>query len=303
LAGGTGNPNAAYGSNAGRDVTGNGNTALGQEAGRNVQGDSNLAMGQNVQGSNNMALGSYSGYGVTGEGNAALGLGAGRDVTGDNNIAHGAGAGGGVQGNDNVSIGSGAGRGTVADRSVAVGAGAVAGTDGVALGSGAKAVQGSVALGAGSQAVRGASQEYVAYGLDGVHRSQGEVNLGGRQLTGLAPGSEETDAVNVAQLRAASQAAETRFGESVRRLDRDLQSQERKLSAGVAAAMATAALPQAYLPGRNMVSLAGGTWNGESGYALGISRVSESGTWVYKVNANGTSRGDLGAAAGVGYQW
>lgn len=197
LAGGTGNPNAAYGSNAGRDVTGNGNTALGQEAGRNVQGDSNLAMGQNVQGSNNMALGS-----------------------------------------------------------------------------GAKAVQGSVALGAGSQAVRGASQEYVAYGLDGVHRSQGEVNLGGRQLTGLAPGSEETDAVNVAQLRAASQATETRFGESVRRLDRDLQSQERKLSAGVAAAMATAALPQAYLPGRNMVSLAGepGMVNRATLWAFPVSR-------------------------------
>ncbi|MCD0503574.1 YadA-like family protein, partial [Bordetella petrii] len=100
-------------------------------------------------------------------------------------------------------------------------------------------------------------------------------------------------------LRAATQGAE----QGLSRLRSDVRSMNRELRAGVAAAMATAGLPQAYLPGRNMVSLAGGTWNGESGYALGLSRVSSGGGWVMKAAANGSSRGDVGGAVGVGYQW
>ncbi|MDF3939682.1 YadA-like family protein, partial [Achromobacter denitrificans] len=164
----------------------------------------------------------------------------------------------------------------------------------------------SVALGAGSSAARGAQEGYEAYGLAQPQGSAGEVNVGGRQITGVAAGSEDTDAANVGQLRAVSSAGEARVGaveRSLQNLRGDLDSQERMLSAGVAAAMATASLPQAYLPGRNMLSVAGGTWNGESGYAMGLSRVSSGGRWVYKVSANGTSRGDFGGAAGVGYQW
>jgi autotransporter adhesin len=322
-----GNNNAAYGTNAGRNVTGNGNSAFGQEAGRNVVGDGNLALGQNagqnvegegnlaqgknagqnVTGANNTAAGAYAGYGVQGDGNTAGGLAAGRDVVGNNNVAQGSAAGSGVRGNDNVSIGSNAGRGSVADRSVSVGADSSAATQSVAVGAGAVASAGnSVALGAGSSAARGAQENYEAYGMAQPQSSTGEVNVGGRQMTGVAAGSEDTDAVNVGQLRAASSASEARVGaveHSLQNLRSDLESQERMLSAGVAAAMATASLPQAYLPGRNMLSMAGGTWNGESGYALGLSRVSSGGRWVYKVSANGTSRGDFGGAAGVGYQW
>ncbi|PTN43686.1 hypothetical protein DAI43_33230, partial [Achromobacter xylosoxidans] len=123
----------------------------------------------------------------------------------------------------------------------------------------------SVALGAGSSAARGAQENYEAYGMAQPQSSTGEVNVGGRQMTGVAAGSEDTDAVNVGQLRAASSASEARVGaveHSLQNLRSDLESQERMLSAGVAAAMATASLPQAYLPGRNMLSSAGGTWNG-----------------------------------------
>jgi autotransporter adhesin len=67
--------------------------------------------------------------------------------------------------------------------------------------------------------------------------------------------------------------------------------------------MATAGLPQAYLPGKSMFSLAGGTWRGESGYAMGLSTVSDNGKWVIKGTASGSSRGDYGGSVGVGYQW
>src|SRR5690606_15578458 len=147
-------------------------------------------------------------------------------------------------------------------------------------------------------------------GVEEAQSSTGEVNVGGRQITGVAAGSADTDVVNVQQLRALNERTASYADERVQqveqgmsRLRSDVHTMDRELRAGIAAAMATAGLPQAYLPGRNMVSFAGGTWNGESGYALGVSRVSSSGNWVAKAAANGSSRGDFGATVGVGYQW
>lgn len=66
----------------------------------------------------------------------------------------------------------------------------------------------SVALGAGSVADRGAQLDYDAVGLDAPQSSAGEVSIGSagspRQLTHVAPGSADTDAVNVAQLEGVS---------------------------------------------------------------------------------------------------
>jgi len=105
-------------------------------------------------------------------------------------------------GSDSVAAGplaSAAGAG-----SVAVGNGASAAAAGaLALGAGAAAdAANSVALGAGSAASRGAQSDYAAYGLAQPQSSAGEVNVGDRQVTGVAAGSEDDDAVNVAQLKA-----------------------------------------------------------------------------------------------------
>ncbi|WJI17409.1 YadA-like family protein [Pseudoxanthomonas winnipegensis] len=65
----------------------------------------------------------------------------------------------------------------------------------------------SVALGYRSNASRGAASSYTAYGLTTAQTSAGEVAIGAtgseRQLTHVAAGNEDTDAVNVAQLRGA----------------------------------------------------------------------------------------------------
>src|SRR5690606_7566836 len=105
--------------------------------------------------------------------------------------------------------------------------------------------------------------------------------------------------VNVEQLNRATGNLQGQVGE----LRHDLRRQDKRLSGGVAAAMATAALPQAYLPGKTMMSLAAGTWNSESGMAVGFSGISDNGHWIYKVSGNTTSRGDYGGAVGIGYQW
>lgn len=85
---------------------------------------------------------------------------------------------------------------------------AVAATNAVALGSGASVtVANSVALGAGSTATRGALAGYTAPGLTGTQTSAGEVSVGApgalRQITNVAPGSQPTDAVNLAQVTTA----------------------------------------------------------------------------------------------------
>ncbi|WP_017524957.1 YadA family autotransporter adhesin, partial [Pusillimonas noertemannii] len=125
------------------------------------------------------------------------------------------------------------------------------------------------------------------------------IDMSGKPITNVAAGVNETDAVNVGQL----QQATGNLQGQVNSLRNDVRRLDNKLSAGVAAAMATAALPQAYLPGKNMMAMAGGTWNGESGMAIGFSGITDNGKWIYKLSGNATSRGDYGGAVGVGYQW
>lgn len=170
----------------------------------------------------------------------------------------------------------------------AIGNAAVAGgNDATALGQGAQATgSNSVALGSGSQATRDNS---VAVGSEGRER----------QVTHVAAGTAGTDAVNLNQLRA----LESGVGEQLAGVRRDAQRLDNRLSAGVAAAMAMSALPQAYLPGRSMMSMGGATWRGESGMAMGLSTVSDNGRWVMKGQASSTTRGDFGASVGVGFQW
>ena len=68
-------------------------------------------------------------------------------------------------------------------------------------------------------------------------------------------------------------------------------------------ALAAASLPQVYLPGKNMMAIAGGTHRGESGYAIGFSSISDDGKWIVKAHASGNSQGHYGAGIGAGYMW
>ena len=67
--------------------------------------------------------------------------------------------------------------------------------------------------------------------------------------------------------------------------------------------MAMASLPQPYSPGASMTAIAAGTYRGQSALSFGVSRVSNNGRWVGKLQATTNTQGDAGAAVGVGYQW
>ena len=114
------------------------------------------------------------------------------------------------------------------------------------------------------------------------------INANNMTIKNVAPGVNNTDAVNVGQLRA---------------VEGKLHRADRNLRAGVAGANAAASLPQAYLPGKNMVAVSAGTYRGEGAIALGVSRVSDNGKVVVKLTGNSDTRGNFGAGVGAGYQW
>ncbi|WP_345247924.1 YadA-like family protein [Pigmentiphaga soli] len=99
---------------------------------------------------------------------------------------------------------------TGADTVAAGGAAQAGAANAVALGSGANASQAnSVALGAGSITTVGAQTGYAAFALAAPQTSAGEVSVGSvgaeRKITNVAAGADDTDAANVAQLKALNQ--------------------------------------------------------------------------------------------------
>nr|WP_199044305.1 ESPR-type extended signal peptide-containing protein [Dyella sp. ASV24] len=208
--------------------------------------------------------------------------------TGENSLAVGEGA--NASGSNSAAVGNGA----VAsgDNSSAIGNGAVAsGSSGTAIGAGAAATgDNSVALGAGSVADRANS---VSVGSAGSER----------QITNVAAGTAPTDAVNVQQLNDARDWAQSYTDSRANALDRKIDKVSRSASAGTAAAIAVANLPQAYAPGQSAVSAGVGTFNGQTAVAAGMTTISSSGRWVFRGSVVGNNRGDAGAGAGAAMVW
>ncbi|MBB1596875.1 YadA-like family protein [Achromobacter sp. UMC46] len=228
---------------------------------------------------------------------------------GTNGVASGANA--NVTAKNGVAIGNSAV--SSAEETVAVGANAKASASGAtATGSGARAsgkksvatgqnanasANNSVAVGAGAQASHTNS---VALGADSATNRDNSVSVGyaggERQITNMAAGTAPTDGVNVSQLNDAK-------NDVINYTNGKLSNLRNDANAGTASAMAMAALPQATLPGKGMFSLGGGTYGGQSGMAVGVSGMSESGKWVFKANATTNTRGEVGAGVGVGFHW
>ena len=111
-------------------------------------------------------------------------------------------------------------------------------------------------------------------------------------LSNVADGKAPNDAVNVKQMQQMSAGLNSR-----------IDSVEDNANAGTATAIAIANLPQAYEPGARVFSVAAGTYEGETGYALGYSAISDGGNWIIKASGTANSQQKFGAGAGVGYRW
>jgi len=180
-------------------------------------------------------------------------------------------------------------------QSAAGGANAVAsGNQSTALGDNATASgNNSVALGYGSN--DGGRDNVVSVGSAGAERKI--INVAPAELSATS-----TEAVNGSQLHATNQRVD-QLGAVLTDVRNDVNQLDRTLSGGVAAAMASAGLPQAYRPGASMMAVAMGTWNGQQALALGGSRITDNGRYILKGSANATTSGRYGGTVGVGFQW
>lgn len=113
----------------------------------------------------------------------------------------------------------------------------------------------------------------------------GTVNMGGNRVQNVGNAVEAGDAVNYGQFKA-----------EVGKLDSRLQ-------AGIAGAVASGTLVQAFNPNESLVAVGAGTYRGKSAVALGYSRVSDNGKIIIKVTGSTNTYGDVTGGASVGYKF
>ena len=298
-------------------------TAVGYQA--NASGESGVAIGKGAQATAKNTISIGTGNIVSGEGSGAIGdptiiTGAGTYTIGNNNGTVSANA-AGAFGNDNTLTGH---------NSRIIGNHNIVNTENtfVVGNNVSRATANSVVLGNNSSAERVHTTattpggNYTFGGLNdanvaGVNNVVGVVSVGQgaagsdasvetRQIQNVAAGvvsATSTDAINGSQLYHTNQAILSGVGSSLTNLDTRIGQVEGVANAGVAQAIATAGLPQAYLPGKNMVAVSGGYYQGQSGYAIGFSTISDSGNWIIKATGSGNSRSKFGGSIGAGYQW
>ncbi|HHF4284584.1 TPA: Hia/Hsf adhesin N-terminal domain-containing protein [Haemophilus influenzae] len=111
-----------------------------------------------------------------------------------------------------------------------------------------------------------------------------------------------TDAINGSQLYAVAKGV-TNLAGQVNNLEGKVNKVGKRADAGTASALAASQLPQATMPGKSMVSIAGSSYQGQNGLAIGVSRISDNGKVIIRLSGTTNSQGKTGVAAGVGYQW
>ncbi len=238
-------------------------------------------------------------------------------ASGANSAAGGAGS--TAAGANSTALGNGSQ--AQADNSVALGAGSVANRANTVSVGAAGAERQVVNVADGSQATDAVNVRQLQASQQGTIRydttvngatnynsvTLGSTNSGPTTVRNVAAGTAGTDAVNVDQLKSGMAQtldwSKAYTDERMGGFERDLRKTDNRASAGIASAMATAALPQPSEAGRSMASVAAGSYNGESGVAVGISGVSEGGRWIYKFSGSTNSRGEAGVAVGAGIQW
>ena len=140
----------------------------------------------------------------------------------------------------------------------------------------------------------------VSLGSDGAKigsDGQGNVRVSNAQgaptrITNVAPGINNTDAVNYGQLRGAVNNINNR----INKVDKDLR-------AGVAGAAAIAFIQRPNEAGKSIVSVGAAGYRGESALAVGYARNADNNKISIKLGVGVNSRNDVTYGGSVGYQW
>jgi len=120
-------------------------------------------------------------------------------------------------------------------------------------------------------------------------------------------GTANTDAVNVGQLNQGITTAENwskdYTDQQFATVNKNLDTIGNRANAGIASAMAMGNLGQGYQPNMSTAGVGFGTYHGETGIAVGMSTISESGRYIFKLSASTNTRGDTGVGGSANIAW
>lgn len=137
---------------------------------------------------------------------------------------------------------------------------------------------------------------------NGPSMTKNGIDAGNKQITNVAPGriaADSTDAVNGSQLHE----VKADMNNKINHLNGQVNKLGKRVNAGTASALAASQLPQAYIPGKSMVSVAAGNYQGQNAVALGMSRISDNGKIIIRLAGTSDTQGKMGVAVGAGYHW
>ena len=137
---------------------------------------------------------------------------------------------------------------------------------------------------------------------NGPSMTKNGIDAGNKQITNVAPGriaADSTDAVNGSQLHE----VKADMNNKINHLNGQVNKLGKRVNAGTASALAASQLPQAYIPGKSMVSVAAGNYQGQNAVALGMSRISDNGKIIIRLAGTSDTQGKVGVAVGAGYHW
>ena len=287
-------------------ASGRHSAAVGYQA--KASGDAAVAVGRQTQaGNQSIAIGDKA----QATGNQSIAIGTGNVVTGKHSGAIGDPS--TVKADNSYSVGNN-NQFTDATQTDVFGVGnniTVTESNSVALGSNSAISAGTQA---GTQAKKsdGTAGATTTAGATGTVKgfagqtAVGAVSVGAsgaeRRIQNVAAGevsATSTDAINGSQLYKATQG----IANATNELGHRIHQNENKANAGISSAMAMASMPQAYIPGRSMVTGGIATYNGQGAVAVGLSKLSDNGQWIFKINGSADTQGNAGAAVGAGFHW
>ena len=137
---------------------------------------------------------------------------------------------------------------------------------------------------------------------NGPSMTKNGIDAGNKQITNVAPGriaADSTDAINGSQLYE----VKADMNNKINKLNGQVNKLGKRVNAGTASALAASQLPQAYIPGKSMVSVAAGNYQGQNAVALGMSRISDNGKIIIRLAGTSDTQGKVGVAVGAGYHW
>ncbi|NNP71179.1 hypothetical protein A7P55_13470 [Acinetobacter sp. Ac_5812] len=143
-----------------------------------------------------------------------------------------------------------------------------------------------------------------------------------RQIIHVAAGIAESDAVNLRQMKDTNakslqdaktyaeqgdqymlKQAKEYTNQRLTSLNHNFSEFKQDSQAALASALAIASLPQPTQAGYSMMSMGVGTWEGQQGYALGLSGITENNKFIFKAAGTANTQGSVGGGMAIGWQW